>query len=149
MINLGLNFCQRLENGVVVEAWEFVADDRGNYIKHGRNVYYDGQGGVVEEGYFENGVQIGMWTSWHRPGVKAQEGEYSNGKEHGLWRYWRSDGSLEAEGTWENGKVHGLWKEYSPTGEIALGEFRNGKPWTGRCKVERSIYEYRNGRRID
>lgn len=95
---------------------------------------YNADGQRQREGYYENGLRVGIWRHWtilntyqeteYREGVEhglsrcwvsadqkqlLNEGGYENGEQTGVWRYWFIDGQLESEGRYEKNKVSGNW----------------------------------------
>jgi antitoxin component YwqK of YwqJK toxin-antitoxin module len=58
--------------------------------------------------YVQEGDQI-RYTEYFKNGQIAQTGYFLNGKNHGLWTSYNQDGSKKSEGTFENGKKVDDW----------------------------------------
>jgi antitoxin component YwqK of YwqJK toxin-antitoxin module len=58
--------------------------------------------------YVQEGDQI-RYTEYFKNGQIAQTGYFLNGKNHGLWTSYNQDGSKKSEGTFENGKKVDAW----------------------------------------
>jgi len=78
--------------------------DGQRWIRHGLFVSYHENGMVASEGYYENGLEIGVWRDFHENGQLASEGSYVDGKEEGLWKFWSEDGNEVQAVTYKNGK---------------------------------------------
>lgn len=86
------------------------------------------------EGRLLAGQRHGKWVFWYGNGEKQLEGEYANGKKTGLWIKWAREGSKLTEGNFVCDKMHGIWTDWHGTGQKALESQwimgkRNGK-WT-------------------
>lgn len=90
----------------------------------------DGGGAVVEEeGRFEHGVRVGLWTRYTPTGALLERGEYDAGQRTGRWEAFHSDGSLSAVVQWTDGALTGPTRGLHPDGTPAFeGELDGGGP---------------------
>lgn len=64
--------------------------------------------------YVQQGDQI-KYTEFYKNGQIAQTGYFLNGKNHGLWTSYKQDGTKISEGTFENGKKVDAWFFWNET----------------------------------
>lgn len=81
------------------------------------------------EGYYNNGIQEGVWTEYAmypRKHIRIQ-GPYKNGLKHGLWTVYLSKKKVKAKGYFENDEPVGYWRFYNSKGEVEEeGNYTNG-----------------------
>ena len=62
----------------------------------------------VKKTYLQEGDQI-RYIEFYQNGQIAQTGYFLNGKNHGLWTSYNPDGTKKAEGNFKNGKKVDAW----------------------------------------
>ena len=70
----------------------------------------------MEEGSYEQGNRIGLWTTWYKTGNRKEEANYTNGKLDGNLIRWFENGNKSQEGVYELGKQSGQWIWYFQSG---------------------------------
>ena len=143
----------------------------GGYINGERNgegiEYHNMNGEIIFKGEYKNGKRNGKGIEYDRDGKIIFIGEYLNGKK---WKGYgnknnnnkyyeiidgkgyinESDNSGVDfyEGEYENGERNGKGREYYDSHLIFIGEYKNGKRWTGIGFDEsnKEIYELNQGK---
>jgi antitoxin component YwqK of YwqJK toxin-antitoxin module len=76
-----------------------------------------GRGGWADIQYA--GEQLdGLWTVYHRNGIKRWEREYVAGSQNGYARTWDKAGRLIDEKWFLDGKLHGAWRIWDSSGVL-------------------------------
>ena len=132
-------------NNLIYEG-EYINGERsGNGVE-----YFHRNGEIIFEGEYKNGKRNGKGKEYDRNGNIIFEGEYLNGKKwNGIGnknnnkKYYKIedgkgyinesdiDGIIFYEGEYTNGERNGKGREYSDNHLYFLGEYKNGKKWTG------------------
>lgn len=73
------------------------------------NFYEDGS--IKEQGFYNNKIITGTWTTYDRKGEKTAIAKYENGKKVGKWFMWSKDGLKEID--FKNNTIAHVqsWKE--------------------------------------
>ncbi len=125
-------------------------------LRQGRCVQWHGNGRKQSEGKYEKGEKKGKWLYWDQEGRRCREEHYVRGKRSGIIREWYGSGQLMSVCDWQNGSNHGQysfwfangvkaiegqfvrgrwagkWTIYDKGGAvIAVGVYRDGRPWEG------------------
>lgn len=82
------------------------------------------------EGYYNNGVQDGVWTEYttHPRKFIRIQGPYKDGKKNGLWTVFISRKKLRTKGYFQNDLPVGYWRFYNKKGEVEEeGNYTNGQ----------------------
>ena len=58
----------------------------------------------MSEGRYQDGLEQGLHTSWHKNGQKKHEFNYKDGMFHGLLTTWDKEGNITSQIRYENGK---------------------------------------------
>jgi len=110
-------------------------------------------------GIHRNGKETGVWQAWQPTGEKMWEATYKDGKIVGSKTWWMKDnvvrvehygkdgvineletwgdnGAKECRGSYTGGEQDGTWTYWYLDGRVkAIGEWKNGKPWSGICLI--------------
>jgi len=82
----------------------------------------------------DEGLEDGVWATWHENGPMQAKGQFKNGRGEGPWIYWEEDGQLGATGQWNRGRRDGRWTDWHENGAMKSdGRIKNGQregPWT-------------------
>lgn len=62
-------------------------------------------GKVEFEGRIEDGLRVGLWTTYYSNGQKQMEGSYKEGLKDGTWTYWQENGQQQAVEIYKYGKL--------------------------------------------
>ncbi len=62
-------------------------------------------GKVELEGRVEDGLRVGLWTTYYPNGQKKTEGNYKEGLKDGTWTYWKDNGQQEGVEIYKYGKM--------------------------------------------
>ena len=73
-------------------------------------------GKVATLGFYQNGKEEGVHSSWWESGYQLYEINYTQGLKHGLMRTWNDGGSLLLELNYNKGKEHGYHTIYNMDG---------------------------------
>ena len=126
----------------------------GGYINGERNgegiEYHNMNGEIIFKGEYKNGKRNGKGIEYDRDGKIIFIGEYLNGKKWNGYgnknnnnKYYEiidgkgyinesdNSGVDFYEGEYENGERNGKGREYYDSHLIFIGEYKNGKRWTG------------------
>lgn len=76
----------------------------------GPTTFYHPGGGVLAQGQYHDGLEVGTWSFFEPDGTKVQEGTFTNGRRTGLWRYWDGEGHPVAEGPRDGSRHVGGWR---------------------------------------
>ena len=80
---------------------------------------YDEKKLKVDEGKYFQGKMHGLWTSWHKNGVKAAENYYDRGNPKGKFINWHDNGAVALTGEYyAGGKPEGKWVYTDNKGRI-------------------------------
>jgi antitoxin component YwqK of YwqJK toxin-antitoxin module len=94
-------------------------------VRHGLYRWYSEDGGLFEEGTFQNGHRYRAY--WDADGL-YEEGSYPDGAFDGP-RRWYKDGRLLEEVTYRRGVIDGLYERYREDGSLDLkGLLEDGEP---------------------
>ncbi len=89
--------------------------------------FYEGNVPKFDGQYDQNGVETGIWTTYHETGAVSSRGEFKDGKRVGEWEWRHENGALREKGTFENGEEIGRWQSWYPNGsEAGVGNYANG-----------------------
>jgi len=131
-----------------------------------REVIITSSQGVVEQGFFRDGLKTGVWRKYGERGnmlrvshyyygefdglqltfnntnVLEKEENYRKGKLHGLYREYNASrlGAVIKEIYYRHGKIHGIKKEYFDDGKILMEI-----GYKGGMRNDRSTWYYHNG----
>jgi len=99
-----------------LEVWKKLYTD-GLLSKEWNYEYeYFGNGELMSSKRYNNGVNDGLFATWHESGQKRSEGYWEDGKKVGKWSSWHSNGQVDSEGFYINDRKDGLWVSYDETG---------------------------------
>ncbi len=89
---------------------------------------YSKQCVLLEDGFWENGRNVGPYKRFHQNGQLAEELEFDKeGKRIGLQKYFHKNGQASLIGLWSGGKVDGYLVRYHEKGHVTeLNLFDNG-----------------------
>lgn len=73
-------------------------------------------GRIATLGFYQNGKEEGVHSSWRESGYQLYEINYMQGLKHGLMRTWNDDGSLLLELNYSKDKEHGYHTIYNMDG---------------------------------
>jgi MORN repeat variant len=83
----------------------------------GVSVEVGGDGHVVSETTYVDGVETGPYKTWHWNGQLESEGENRLNRDHGPFKMWYESGKLRYEGLFESG--YQIWsKEWDEEGNL-------------------------------
>ena len=93
---------------------------------------YNDQGIVLEDAYWQNGKNVGLFKRYYENGTLAQEFFFdAQGKRIGEQKYYFENGQERLIGNWNEGKIDGSLVWYDEKGEVAsVVRFRDGKRYT-------------------
>lgn len=93
---------------------------------------HNDQGIVLEDAYWQNGKNVGLFKRYHQNGTLAQEFFFdAQGKRIGEQKYFFENGQERLIGNWNEGKIDGSLVWYDEKGEVAsVVRFRDGKRYT-------------------
>ena len=94
----------------------------------GRRSYYNRDGHLDKEKYFNNGVPTDFWVVYnHDKGLKSIR-DYGLHKNNGTWTQYYKNGNLMKITNFNNKQLHGEYLEYYPGGDIKIiGNYNKGK----------------------
>lgn len=73
----------------------------------------DENGNLLENGYLENGVKQGTWSTYTSAGpFPKTTTSYVNGNYHGLYLSFNDRGQVELIASYRDNKLHGHWGKY-------------------------------------
>lgn len=72
----------------------------------------------VEEGRYQDGRKIGIWTAWFPNGVMKNRITFENGRPYGKAIMYHDNGKVFEEGLWQNNRWIGPYKMYFDNGEV-------------------------------
>src|ERR1017187_1452864 len=103
-----------------------------------------GDDAKVEQGMYQDGKKVGVWTSWYPNGVVKNRITFDNGRPFGKAIMYHENGKVAEEGLWKNNRWIGDYKLYYDNGEVQH-EFKfNG---TGK-REGKQVYYAENGQKI-
>lgn len=73
-------------------------------------MYHSNQ--LAEQGKFENGLKVGLWTSWHPNGTIQTTQNWKKGLRNGIYYRYDLQGGLAEEGRYKKDKKQGKWIDY-------------------------------------
>lgn len=73
-------------------------------------MYHSNQ--LAEQGEFENGLKVGLWTTWHPNGTIQTTQNWKKGVRNGIYYRYGLQGGLAEEGKYKKDKKHGKWIDY-------------------------------------
>ncbi|MNU56010.1 MORN repeat variant [compost metagenome] len=85
--------------------------------KHGKWLYYDRFGTLVEERNYYRGKLHGRVIASYSNGKSKQEGYFKMGEQDSIVREWDETGKLSVQGSFKFGKPYGIWEYYYVTGQ--------------------------------
>jgi len=103
-----------------------------------------GEDQKVEEGRYQDGKKIGVWTAWYPNGVMKNRITFENGRPFGKAIMYHENGKVAEEGLWKNSRWVGDYKLYYDNGEVQH-DFKfnpNGK------REGKQVYYAENGQKI-
>ena len=77
----------------------------------------DGNGNLIRESYFQDGILNGITTLWSPDGMKIGESNYLNGALEGKSLIWNINGQLKQEAFFRNGVLHGPYSSWWDNGQ--------------------------------
>ena len=81
-------------------------DESKTYVFEGDKIRYTEfypNGQVLQTGYFLNGKNHGIWSSYNQDGTKKAEGAFENGKKTDAWFFWND--AILIEVTYKNNRI--------------------------------------------
>mgnify|MGYP000414897488 FL=1 len=81
-------------------------DKSKSYVQEGDQIKYTEfhtNGQIAQTGYFLNGKNHGLWTSFNLDGTKKSEGTFNNGQKVDAWFFWNDKVLIEV--TYKNNAV--------------------------------------------
>jgi len=91
-------------------------------MKHGKWVYFDKAGAIIEERNYYKGQLNGPVKAQYSNGKPRQEGYFKLGEQDSVYREWNEDGKLSIEGSYFQDKPSGTWTYYYSNGKQKLIE---------------------------
>ena len=85
---------------------------------NGHNVFYFQNGRISSEGYFENGLPIGIWKSYYSDGTLKSTGNKSMGLSDSLWVFFDSEGRKSHLFDYSNDKKNGCAVFFDTSGNV-------------------------------
>ena len=85
--------------------------------KHGKWLYYDRFGTVIEERNYYRGKLHGRVISSYSNGKNKQEGYFKMGEQDSVFREWNETGKLSVQGFYKFGQPTGIWEYFYLTGQ--------------------------------
>jgi antitoxin component YwqK of YwqJK toxin-antitoxin module len=90
---------------------------------NGRNVFYFQNGRISSEGYFKNGLPVGIWKSYYSDGTLKSSGNKSKGLSDSLWVFFDSEGRKKHLFDYANDKKNGCAVYYDTSGNVVKEMF--------------------------
>ena len=89
---------------------------------------YDKNCNLLEDGFWENGKNVGLYKRFYENGQIAEELNFDNqGRRVGVQKYFHENGEASLIGVWTNGKVDGFLVRYHEKGHVTeLNLFDSG-----------------------
>ena len=95
----------------------FKGEGDQRYLARDVFLYPDGTK-KVEGWYNQAGKKDGKWTYWYQDGKKWSEGYFTNGIDDKLRTTWHENGQMHYRGKYNKGKRVGTWKFYDENGKV-------------------------------
>ena len=119
--------------------WQYFLNDsivvmEENYrkgVKHGYERTYNPYNypKVLDEKFWENDVQVGLWTRYYLDGKPKAITEYKNGIKEGKYVAFNESGSTIVTGTYKNNLFEGKWQIWNEElQKIEIIEYKDGRP---------------------
>jgi antitoxin component YwqK of YwqJK toxin-antitoxin module len=141
---LGLESCvegQQVSPADRLRGWDRGAGTCVAGLKAGKWEYRS-EGGLREEGLYEEGRRTGLWRTWGADGRIAEQVPYIRGRREGAFVRFFKEKKVE-EGDYRLGRRTGVWMAWYENGQTkAKDEYRDGS------KYGRSESYWEDGRRI-
>ena len=87
----------------------------------GEMVDWSEEGQLVERGFYENGLKIGLWEKYYGNGNIQEKSNYLNGKLEGFHQWFHEDGSLSIRSNYEDGIQEHYSERYYENGSLMEG----------------------------
>lgn len=84
----------------------------GNYeglLINGAYTKFNVQGGILEKGWFKNGLKVNDWVVWHKNGRRATVATYKKGLKCGKYVVYDTLGTKVTKGRFKKNVKHGTW----------------------------------------
>ncbi len=91
---------------------ETVRQYRDGYFDGVHQYWHVGDGRLIREEHYQDGLQDGVVRRWNGQGVLIEEAYYADGYRQGARRRFREDGSLDWEETYDRGILQGQRQTY-------------------------------------
>jgi antitoxin component YwqK of YwqJK toxin-antitoxin module len=63
-------------------------------LQDGLFMNFDSDGGVIDSGYYKNGLKDGIWIEWSEDRSIRSTGVYRNGIKQDIWKYFNKEGKF-------------------------------------------------------
>lgn len=97
--------------------FEVIADGKKE-LKEGLWTYWHKSGVKLYEGQFSEGTPAGRHVWWHSNGQREAEGDFVDGKQHAEWIWWHANGQKKMEGQFVAGNRTGSWTSWEESGQV-------------------------------
>lgn len=84
-------------------------------------MYHSNQ--LAEQGFFKNGLKVGLWKTWYPNGTIETTQKWSNGLRSGQFYHYDDKGLMIENGNFKNNQKHGKWVNYTAKDTI---EYKKG-----------------------
>jgi antitoxin component YwqK of YwqJK toxin-antitoxin module len=91
-------------------------------FKHGKWVYFDKAGLIIEERNYYKGQLHGAVKAYYSSGKSRQEGYFKLDEQDSIYREWYENGNISLEGSYFRNKPSGTWTYYYQNGKQKLLE---------------------------
>lgn len=83
---------------------------------NGKNIFYYANGKIASEGFFENGLPIGLWKNYYESGQLKSQGFKLAGMSDSLWKFYSPLGVLTWTYSYENDLKNGCATKFDSLG---------------------------------
>ena len=97
--------------------FEVIADGKKE-LKDGLWTYWHKSGVKLYEGHFSDGTPVGRHVWWHSNGQREAEGDFADGKQDAGWAWWYANGQKKMEGQFVAGSRTGSWTSWQEDGQV-------------------------------
>lgn len=96
-------------------------------------MYHSNQ--LAEQGEFENGLKVGLWTTWHPNGTIQTTQNWENGLRKGVYYRYNIQGGLAEKGTYKKDIKQGAWIDFEKKDTIV---YKRGLAVIKKIKVSKA-----------
>lgn len=92
-----------------------------NYIVgklYGSSLKFHSNGQLLQEKYFENDLENGIFREYFDNGIKSREATYINGSLEGEAAFYHPNGEVRFAGLYYKDAKNGIWKTYDEGGKL-------------------------------